>query len=43
VLLDHSAQAFSGGTQVVFEFVDAPLRVVGFGGAGVVFGEQSPE
>ena len=39
---DHSAQAFPGGAEVVFEVVDAALRVVGFGGAGVAFGEQLP-
>ena len=39
VVFDDSAEAFSGGGQVVFEFVDAALGVVGLGGAGVAFGE----
>ncbi len=39
VVLDHSAQAVSGGGQIVFEFADAPLCVIGFGRAGVAFGE----
>ena len=39
VVFDDAAQALSGGGQVVFEFVDAALGVVGLGGAGVAFGE----
>jgi hypothetical protein len=39
VVFDHAPQAVSGGGQVIFEFADASLRVVGFGGAGVAFGE----
>lgn len=39
VVFDHAAQAFSGGGEVVFEFLDASLREVGFGGAGGAFGE----
>jgi hypothetical protein len=39
VVFDHAAQALSGGGQVVFEFPDASLCEVGFGGAGVAFGE----
>ena len=42
VVLDESAQALSGGGQVVFEFLDAALGVVGLGGVGVAFGEQLP-
>ena len=39
VVFDDAAQALSGGGQVVFEFLDAALGVVGLGGAGVAFGE----
>ena len=39
VVFDYASQAFPGGGEVVFEFVDALLGVVGFGGAGVAFGE----
>jgi hypothetical protein len=37
--LDHAAEAFAGGGEVVFEFADASLREVGFGGVGITFGE----
>ena len=42
VVFDEAAQALSGGGQVVFEFLDAALGVVGLGGVGVAFGEQLP-
>ncbi|MGH3868912.1 MAG: hypothetical protein ACRDQ4_22890 [Pseudonocardiaceae bacterium] len=34
-LPDRAAEAFAGGGELVFEFVDPPLGVAGFGGAGV--------
>ena len=37
---DYSSEAFSGGGEFVFEFVDAALGGVGLGGAGVAFGEE---
>ena len=42
MVFDHPAQAFPGGGEVVFEVVDAAFSGVGFGGAGVTFGEQLP-
>jgi len=42
VVFDDSAQAVAGCAQVVFEFVDATLGVIGFGSPGVAFGEQLP-
>ena len=40
VVPDYSSQAFSGGGEFVFEFLDGPLGRVGFGGAGVPFGYE---
>jgi hypothetical protein len=40
VVSDHSAQAFSGGGEFVFEFLGGPLGRVGFGGSGVAFGYE---
>jgi hypothetical protein len=37
---DYSAQAFSGGREFVFEFLDGPLGCVCFDGAGVAVGNE---
>ena len=39
---DYSSEAFSGGGEFVFEFVDAALGGVGLGGACGAFGEELP-